>query len=59
MNPARSFGPALVSNTWGHYRIYLVGPMVGAVPGAFAYELVRGEIPQPGTDREDVVGTEA
>lgn len=48
MNPARSFGPALVSGTWAHYWVYLLGPLVGAALGAFAYELARGEKPEPG-----------
>jgi len=48
MNPARSFGPALVSGTWGHLWVYVLGPAVGAVAGALAYEVVRGEKPEPG-----------
>lgn len=43
MNPARSLGPALVTGTWHDLWIYLVGPTSGAVLGAFAYQLVRGE----------------
>jgi aquaporin NIP len=45
MNPARSFGPALASGEWSDFWIYLVGPLVGAALGAFAYQLVRGEHP--------------
>jgi MIP family channel proteins len=45
MNPARSFGPALLSGTWTDFWIYLVGPVVGAVIGALAYEVVRGDRP--------------
>jgi len=41
MNPARSFGPALVSGTWASQWIYLVGPMVGAVCGVLTYEAIR------------------
>jgi aquaporin NIP len=43
MNPARSFGPALASGEWEHFWVYVVGPLVGAAAGAFAYQLVRGE----------------
>ena len=43
MNPARSFGPALASGTWTHFWIYLVGPVLGAAVGAFAYQLIRDE----------------
>ncbi len=50
MNPARSFGPALVSGTWDHLWLYILGPVIGALVAAFAYELVRGERPRPGID---------
>src|SRR5204863_9168160 len=43
MNPARSFGPALASGTWTDFWIYVVGPVVGAALGAFAYQFVREE----------------
>jgi aquaporin NIP len=42
MNPARSFGPALASDTWGSFWVYVIGPLVGAAIGVFAYQLVRG-----------------
>jgi MIP family channel proteins len=38
MNPARSFGPALMSDTWSHHWIYWVGPLAGAVTAAWVYE---------------------
>jgi MIP family channel proteins len=41
MNPARSFGPALVSGTWQHQWIYCAGPPAGAVIGVLAYEYLR------------------
>lgn len=41
MNPARSFGPALVSGTWRHQWIYLAGPLIGAVAGTGVYEYLR------------------
>jgi aquaporin Z len=31
VNPARSFGPALVGNEWGGFWIYLIAPPIGAV----------------------------
>jgi aquaporin NIP len=46
MNPARSFGPALVSGEWHDFWIYVAGPLIGAALGALAYQLVRGEHPQ-------------
>ena len=41
MNPARSFGPALFANQWTDFWIYIVGPLIGAAVGAFAYMRVR------------------
>jgi aquaporin Z len=38
MNPARSFGPALVQNVWGDFWIWYIGPAAGAVVAALAYE---------------------
>ncbi len=43
MNPARSFGPALIAGEWTSFWVYVVGPVVGAAVGAFAYQVVRGE----------------
>ena len=48
MNPARSFGPALASGTWTDFWIYVIGPLCGAVLGAFAYQVVRTPQTPPG-----------
>lgn len=53
MNPARSFGPVLVSGKWQHYWIYVAGPLIGATLAAFTYELMRGEKLRPGYERPD------
>ncbi len=45
MNPARSFGPALASGTWGSFWVYVAGPLIGAAIGVFAYALVSGPKP--------------
>ena len=45
MNPARSLGPALVSGDLHAFWIYLTAPVLGAVMGALAYQLVRGDEP--------------
>ena len=40
LNPARSFGPAIVTNIWEGHLIYWVGPIVGGVIAAQLYEWV-------------------
>lgn len=40
MNPARAFGPALLSNFWeGHY-VYWIGPAIGGMLAALVYHRV-------------------
>jgi glycerol uptake facilitator-like aquaporin len=46
MNPARSFGPALVSGDLHALWIYLTAPFLGAALGVVAYQLVRAEDPR-------------
>ncbi|KAJ0015045.1 hypothetical protein Pint_20194 [Pistacia integerrima] len=41
MNPARSLGPAIVSKEFKDLWIYLVAPVLGAVSGAWVYNMVR------------------
>lgn len=41
MNPARSLGPALMSWTWTAQWIYIIGPLMGAVAGAYVYRWLR------------------
>jgi aquaporin NIP len=41
MNPARSFGPALINGNWEHQWLYLVAPIIGAILGALTYQLIR------------------
>ena len=64
MNPARSFGPALVAAKWTDYWVYLTGPITGAVLGAALYWFVylrerevsaqRTETPIGGGPEEDL-----
>lgn len=53
MNPARSFGPALVAGEWTDFSVYVLGPVAGALVGALCYQAVRrpqepGEVRLPG-----------
>jgi len=41
MNPARSFGPALITGIFTHHWIYWIGPLTGAVFGAVTYQLLK------------------
>ena len=41
MNPARSLAPALMSWTWSAQWVYILGPMLGAVAGAYVYQWLR------------------
>jgi aquaporin NIP len=41
MNPARSFGPALISGIWKDHWVYWLAPLVGAGLGAGIYQLLR------------------
>ncbi len=40
VNPARWFGPALVSGSWTNSWVWLVGPLLGGAVAAWAYEKI-------------------
>jgi aquaporin Z len=42
MNPARSFGPALVSGDWSAYWVYVAGPLLGAALAVGCAVILRG-----------------
>jgi aquaporin Z len=42
MNPARSFGPALVSGDFSHFWVYLAGPAIGMLVAVGGAILLRG-----------------
>ncbi|XP_016401517.1 aquaporin-8a.1 [Sinocyclocheilus rhinocerous] len=43
MNPARAFGPAIVSGHWEYHWIYWVGPLTGALVTVSLVRLVVGD----------------
>lgn len=48
MNPARSFGPALVAGEWDDHWIYWAGPLLGGALAAVTYQLLYMNRPLPG-----------
>lgn len=52
MNPFRSLGPALVEGNYLHLSAYFLGPIIGAILGAFLYDYMRCD-PK---EREEVKG---
>ncbi|NET02785.1 MAG: MIP family channel protein [Sphaerospermopsis sp. SIO1G2] len=40
MNPARSFGPALIGGIWQHHWVYWVAPILGAQCAVWTYKIL-------------------
>ena len=54
MNPARAFGPALLSGEWANHLVYWIGPIVGAVLAALLYQYAFAESgPAEASDEAD------
>jgi len=45
MNPARSFGPATVMNSWENHWIYWFGPLSGSITAALIYTRILKKTP--------------
>jgi aquaporin NIP len=60
MNPARSFGPALVGGLWQAHWLYWVSPISAMIAAARTYDLLRVAVAQPPrpTSQSAVVGVQ-
>jgi aquaporin Z len=56
VNPARSFAPALVGNTWDGFWLFVVGPMLGAVLGWVLYRVIVLGDTDFSDEAEDIAG---
>jgi aquaporin Z len=43
-NPARSFGPAVITGEWSTFWIYLIGPVTGALLASLAGSMLAKRI---------------
>jgi MIP family channel proteins len=54
MNPARTFGPALLSGHWTDFWVYVAGPAIGSIVAATVYQFsflrTRAVVSAPVTD---------
>lgn len=43
VNPARSFGPALMAGSWSGLWVFLLAPLVGGILAALIYQFLAGD----------------
>ncbi|CAL8368113.1 unnamed protein product [Boreogadus saida] len=55
INPARSFGPALIMNDFTNHWVYWVGPMCGGVAAALSYDFLLAPKPEDFPERLKVI----
>ncbi len=58
MNPARSFGPALVRRLWEGHWLYWLAPVTGMLAAARVYEGLRGARPAYAAPKAGPLGVE-
>lgn len=56
MNPARSFGPALVGGAWRAHWIYWLAPLSGMIASAWCYNAIRQTEPPPVSSPLEALG---
>jgi len=56
MNPARSFGPAVIGGTWRAHWLYWLAPISAMIVSARVYDLLRATKPPPVGYERAVVG---
>lgn len=50
MNPARTFGPAVIGSLWENHWVYWLGPILGGVCASIVYQMFLKAEPKPGKD---------
>jgi MIP family channel proteins len=56
MNPARSFGPALIGDLWRAHWIYWLAPITGMLAAARTYEFLRSVTPPRASAHSELLG---
>ncbi|XP_032238297.1 aquaporin AQPAe.a isoform X1 [Nematostella vectensis] len=58
INPARSFGPAVIMNIWTDHWVYWAGPVAGAILASLLYHFVFRARKELGPNADKAVGPE-